>query len=336
VQQNKNRVKSSSTPTPGENKMHPPLLHASPALSQSTSPPLSLRVVTFNIRYAATSRSSNEKPWSTTFRAQQQPSLCRAPYLIAQLNQTSSLENSIPIFGLQEVLHTQLMDIKTGLGPNWAHLGVARDDGATRGEYSPILYRTDLLRVLYNETKWLSPTPDVVSYGWGAGIRRVVTLGVFEQLESGGSEKKKRFLLANTHLDHASAQARTEGIKVVMARIKAVREIWGGEDLGVVLTGDFNSAQGEGAHEFLKDTGELEELFDLANKEGKVKGTNRLTFTGFGSGSASGQGSFIDFIWVGLVRDKKWTVQGYEILGNVVEGVHISDHRAVVGDILLG
>jgi hypothetical protein len=42
--------------------------------------------------------------------------------------------------GFQEVLHNQLHDLEALLGPRFGHVGVGRDDGKTRGEYSPIFY----------------------------------------------------------------------------------------------------------------------------------------------------------------------------------------------------
>ena len=79
---------------------------------------------------------------------------------------------------MQEVLHNQLYDILGSLnnvressfkteagrslpeGPLWSYIGVAREDGRTKGEYSPILYSTQLFNLLHFENTWLSPTPD--------------------------------------------------------------------------------------------------------------------------------------------------------------------------------
>ena len=43
------------------------------------------------------------------------------------------------IFGTQEVLHVQLQDLLHGLH-NYDYIGVARDDGKTKGEYAAIFY----------------------------------------------------------------------------------------------------------------------------------------------------------------------------------------------------
>lgn len=267
---------------------------------------LPLRIITFNIRYAATSLETNEKPWST-----------RKPLLVNQVA-AQAAEASTTIVGLQEVLNNQLSDIKSGLGSQWAHIGVGRDDGATQGEYGPILYRTDVLKVLYSEVKWLSPTPDVVSFGWGAGSRRIVTIGVFEHIATG-----KRFIHANTHLDNVSSQARSEGIKVVVARIQGVQQTWG--TLPVSLTGDFNSAPDGDAYSTLTGLNFVEDLWDLAAHVG----TNQLTYTGFSQTGISR----IDYIWLGPEDNLPYTAQTIEIVGNYVDGVFVSDHRMVVGDV---
>ncbi|KAG4438247.1 hypothetical protein IFR05_006275 [Cadophora sp. M221] len=302
----------------------PTLLLVLPSFTNpSNAASLPLRSITWNIRYATSSPGTNEKPWWNILCpiwADQ----CRMPHVQSLLSTTSSspVTENPTIIGLQEVLSNQLSDVKSGLGTPWAHLGVGRDDGIAAGEFSPILYRTDVFRVLFTETKWLSPTPDVVSSGWGAGSRRVVTIGVFEHIATG-----KRFLAANTHLDNVSATARIEGIKVVVARIEAAQALYG-NSLAVVLTGDFNSEPNGDAYATLKGLGYLTEVWE----SGATRlGTNQLTFTGFTTTGVSR----IDYCWVGPVGEGRVTVQQFEILGNVVGGVIASDHRAVVTDLTI-
>lgn len=282
---------------------------------------LPLRIVSFNIRYAATSLETNEKPWWSLLCGIWSDQ-CREPHLTSFLSEiaTNATTGTPVLFGLQEVLDNQLSDIKNVLGSNWAHIGVGRDDGDDEGEYSPIIYRSDVLAVKYSETKWLSPTPDTVSYGWGAGSRRVVTIGVFEHSATG-----KRFIHANTHLDNVSSEARSEGIKVVVARIKAVQATWG--PLGVTLTGDFNSDPNGDAYQTLVGLNYVEDLWNLAPHIG----TNQLTYTGFTTTGVSR----IDFIWLGPTANGLYTANKIEIVGNVRDSMIISDHRAVVGDVTL-
>ncbi|KAI0003131.1 endonuclease/Exonuclease/phosphatase [Xylariaceae sp. FL0662B] len=283
---------------------------------------LPIRIVSWNIRYAATSLDTNEKPWWDK-HCDSSPSRCRQPHVISQLDSIASEtpEWMPSIFGLQEVLHNQLTDIKDGLGSGWEHIGFGRDDGKKSGEYNPILYRTDVFKLVYSEMKWLSPTPDKVSYGWDAGSRRVVTIGVFEHIATG-----RRFMHANTHLDNVSSEARTKGIKVVVERIQAVQEEYG--PLGVTLTGDFNSEPDEAAYTTLQNTGYLTELW----KSGARRlGPNQLTYTGFSHTGVSR----IDFVWFGPAGDHRYLAQQFEFLDNYVDGVFASDHRAVVADLTL-
>jgi len=62
-----------------------------------------------------------------------------------------------------------LDDLSTLLGPSYAHVGVGRDDGISKGEHSPIFYDSDKFEEVDWDTIWLSPTPHVVaSKGWDA------------------------------------------------------------------------------------------------------------------------------------------------------------------------
>ena len=53
----------------------------------------------------------------------------------------------VDMFGAQEVLHNQLTDLLDRL-PDYGYVGVGREDGKTKGEYSPILYRKDRFSVV--------------------------------------------------------------------------------------------------------------------------------------------------------------------------------------------
>lgn len=244
------------------------------------------------------------------------------PHVQSILSTTVAATSNPSIIGLQEVLSNQLSDVKSGLGSSWAHLGVGRDDGKSSGEFSPILYRSDVFSVLFSETKWLSPTPDVVSFGWDAGSRRIVTLGVFEHIATG-----KSFIAANTHLDNVSGTARSEGIKVVVSRIEAAQAAYGNA-LTVVLTGDFNSDPNGDAYATLRGLGYLTEVWE----SGATRlGDNQLTYTGFTTVGISR----IDYCWIGPIGEGRVTAQQFEILGNVEEGIIASDHRAVATDMTI-
>ena len=291
--------------------------HTTAAVVPRQTSPQDLRAVSFNIRYAAPA-SVYERPWST-----------RGPLVISQLKQattSASGSGSVPIIGLQEVLHQQLLDIKKGLGSNWAHLGTGRDDGKQSGEYVPILYKTDTLKVLASTQKWLSKTPDKPSLWSGAGSRRYVVAAVFEVIGTG-----KRFIAANTHLDNVSQEARVEGVKIALQTIRALQSQWG-SSLGVYLTGDFNSEPGSGdAYGTIDKDRYLDDLYNLATANQRAGPYG--TFSDFDPKAELN--NRIDFIWIGPNAANAWAVRKYEVLSNVVGGVYISDHRAVVGDVTL-
>jgi endonuclease/exonuclease/phosphatase family metal-dependent hydrolase len=288
-----------------------------PTTPSSLAAPQDFRSISFNIRYAAAA-STYERPWSV-----------RGPLVISQLKNSTiaaTASNSIAIIGLQEVLHQQLLDIKSGLGSSWAHLGTGRDDGKQAGEYVPLLYQSSLLKLVSSTQKWLSPTPDVPSFWPGAGSRRYVVVGVFEVIKTG-----RRVIVANSHLDNASQTARVEGIKVALKTIKDVRAQFG-TDLPVVLTGDFNSVPGTGdAYGTTISDGLLSDLRTLATPAQRFGPEG--TFSGFEPGKEPN--NRIDFIWLGPNATSTWAVRRYEVLNNVVGGVYMSDHRAVQGDVTL-
>ena len=79
------------------------------------------------------------------------------------------------VVGLQEALDFQIRELLAAL-PRFASIGVGRVDGATRGEYSAILYRTDRFEPDESGTFWFSDTPDVPgSTSWGNDIVRICT-----------------------------------------------------------------------------------------------------------------------------------------------------------------
>ncbi|KAF2822680.1 endonuclease/exonuclease/phosphatase [Ophiobolus disseminans] len=285
-----------------------------PTAPHSPTTSQDIRSISFNIRYAAPA-SLHERPWSI-----------RGPLVVSQLKNSTAAATStgsIPIIGLQEVLHQQLVDIKAGLGSTWTHLGTGRDDGKQAGEYVPILYQPTILKLVASTQKWLSPTPDVPSFWPGAGSKRYVVVGVFEVIQTG-----RQIVVANTHLDNASQTARIEGIKVALKTVKSMQTQYG-TDLGILLTGDFNSEPGPSdAYGTINSDGLLHDVYSLANASQRFGPYG--TFSGFDPDAEPN--NRIDFVWVG---PGAWRVRKYEVLGNVVRGVYVSDHRAVVGDVSL-
>lgn len=134
--------------------------------------------------------------------------------------------------GGQEVQHHQLVYLKEQL-TGYDHIGVGRDDGKEKGEYSCIFYNKEKFKPVKQGTFWLSQTPDSVSMGWDAVCNRVCTWGLFRAVKG-----KKKVWVFNTHFDHVGKTARVEAAKLILAKMK---ELTAGNNFPVVFMGDLNS-----------------------------------------------------------------------------------------------
>ncbi|MGB1020081.1 MAG: endonuclease/exonuclease/phosphatase family protein [Flavobacteriaceae bacterium] len=175
------------------------------------------------------------------------------------------LKEQPDVFGMQEVTHLQLLD----LIEEWSeydYLGVGREDGMTKGEYSPVFYKTEKYKVLAFDTFWLSETPDTISVGWDAALERICS---YAHLEA--HQNKKRFWIFNTHFDHRGELARAEAVKLLLKTIKQLNVT----NDPVVVTGDFN---------LTPDTspiGEITSLFEDAYTFTKDPKSKQGTYNGF-------------------------------------------------------
>ena len=168
------------------------------------------RIATFNIRWDNPGDVGNL--WKD-----------RAPHVLHLIQ-----FHQIGLFGTQETLVHQLKQINEGLG--FLSIGVGRDDGKEKGEFSPIHYDPKQYSLEDSGTFWLSPTPDTPSKGWDAALNRICTWGRFK------SKEGTRFYVFNIHYDHIGQQAREESSKLVTQKIKEINR----ENLPVVWMGDFN------------------------------------------------------------------------------------------------
>ncbi|MFW5653521.1 MAG: endonuclease/exonuclease/phosphatase family protein [Planctomycetota bacterium] len=223
-----------------------------------------LRVMSFNIRYGTARDGDNAWPHRRD--------------LVTNL----ICENGGDIIGLQEALAFQIAEILQAC-PKYTRIGVGRDDGRDRGEFTAILFdRSKWLPVEF-DTFWLSDTPDVVaSTSWGNSIPRICTWALLEEVrenidtrksgrndslsdetdttatvtataiansspDHGNEESRppRRVLVYNTHFDHRSENARRESAKAIVARAAADRQRLArpGEILPVIITGDFNAGE---------------------------------------------------------------------------------------------
>lgn len=134
------------------------------------------------------------------------------------------------IIGIQEALHFQVHFIDSSF-VNYNFVGVGRDDGKEKGEYSAIFYNKDKFKNLKQDTFWLSETPDKISVGWDAAMERICTYTLLEDKIT-----KQKFWIFNTHFDHIGEQARIESAQLIYNKINAINV----DNFPVILMGDFN------------------------------------------------------------------------------------------------
>ncbi len=209
-------------------------------------------VGTYNIRLKVASDSVNGEVWSK-----------RCQVMCDQLNFMSP-----DIFGTQEVLHPQLVDMLKGLD-GYDFIGVGRDDGKQGGEYAAIFYKKDRLRLLDYGNFWLNETPDRPGLGWDAACIRICTWGKFAGQTATNDEA---FYFFNLHMDHVGVVARREAAKLIVSKIREIAQ-----GAPVIVTGDFNVDQTDEIYSIFTNSGLLKDSFDAA----RLRFAENGTFNGF-------------------------------------------------------
>ena len=216
--------------------------------------------------------------------------------------------------GLQEALRFQLDEVHGAVG-GYGECGVGRDDGKTKGEYSPILFRKDRWKLDRCETRWLSDTPLVPnSTDWGNKISRIVTWARFTEQSSG-----KVVFVFNTHFDHQSQPSREKSGQA-LARLIA-READG---RSIVVMGDLNAGEHNSAVTALKGGSiPLVDTFRVIQPTAQRVGT----FNGFAGRT---DGEKIDYIFVPASA----TVTAAAIDHTNTDSRYPSDHFPVSAEVL--
>ena len=273
-------------------RIGPSASKAEPVSTDST-----LRVMTFNIRY--NNPGDGEHAWP--HRKERVASVIRF--------------HEADLVGVQEALKGQIDDLEALL-PEYAWIGVGRDDGVAAGEFSPIFYRQDRFELLEQATFWLSETPEVPgSKSWDAALTRIVTWGRFRDKTT-----EEMFYLFNTHFDHRGEQARTQSARLLLEKINALAG-----DALVIVTGDFNVVPTTEAYRVM-----VTELEDARHRS--VTPPHGPEETSFGFTVEVGeQGRRIDYIFV----HPDVRVQHYGVLTDHWHGHFPSDHLPVLAEVAL-
>lgn len=249
--------------------------------------------MSFNIRYATESDGVNA--WSQ-----------RKDLAASVFN-----DNDVDIAGLQEALISQINDLQERL-PNYAWVGVGRDDGKEKGEFSPIFYRKDRFTVINSGTFWLSKTPEVVgSKDWDAAITRVASWVRLKEIKSG-----KEIMFVNTHFDHVGETSRQESAKVIAAKMTELAK-----GLPTLLTGDFNTPLGSKGIQTILDL-KVPKLYNTHSITKTPHFGGESSFNGFGSAKPN---PYIDFIFA----TKQFKVEKHGFIQLKQGDVFVSDHWPV-------
>ncbi len=270
---------------------------------RSSASSASVNVMTFNIRY--NNPNDGENAWP------------RRQELVANLVRF----HEIDLLGVQEALKDQMDDLSQLL-PELSWIGVGRDDGRTKGEFSAILFRQTRFTLLQQGTFWLSPTPELPgSIGWDAAITRVCTWGKFRDRNTG-----KIFLLFNTHFDHIGEKARGESAKLILKNLQALAPTE-----PIIVTGDFNANENSVVYQTLTASTNENSNFRLLDTHiiSQLPHYGPLwTFHGFG---AATERPMIDYIFV----NHRVTVRRHGTIAEAIDGRYASDHLPVMTELVL-
>ncbi len=227
---------------------------------------------------------------------------------------TAILFYDVDVLGTQEVLHNQLEDLKQRL-PEYKVVGVGREDGKEKGEYSALWYKKNRFDLLDSGSFWLSETPEISgSKGWDGACERIASWVKLKDKISG-----KKFLALNTHLDHVGVVARREGVSLILDR---VNQLSGG--LPVIVTGDFNSEPESDVIRHVTDPANPEHLTDARLVAPVVYGP-AWSFHDFGKIPYRNR-PLIDYVFVRNGFD----VLRYGVLAETENDSFLSDHAPVL------
>ncbi len=132
--------------------------------------------------------------------------------------------------GIQEGLHAQVEYIADNC-EHYAYVGVGRDDGKMKGEYTALFYNKSRFTLIEHKTFWLSDNPDQISVGWDASMERICTYGHFVDMST-----DLEYHIFNTHFDHRGSLARENSAKLIVSKIKEI----GITGQKIIVMGDLN------------------------------------------------------------------------------------------------
>ncbi len=208
------------------------------------------------------------------------------------------------VFGLQEAHYGWMRYIAGQFKDTYSYVGIGKDDGGIKGEFSPVFYKKDKYEIVNKGDFWLSETPDIPGPGWDAVENRTCAFAVLKDKATG-----EEYAVFNTHLDHVGETAMCEGVKLVAQRTAAFKNI------KTVVMGDFNVTPDSKAYKTMLENG-FTDARTVAENADDIN-----SFHNFGKSS-----KMIDFVFVkNIVKVKQ-----VKTATDRINGKAPSDHYPVV------
>ena len=265
----------------------------SPGVDRAPAP---FRVMSFNIRNSRAQDGANAWPMRT------------------ELLFATIASYGPDLIGFQEVLADQYDALVARL-PQYDFSGVARDDGARKGEWSCVAYRKDRFARVKAGDFWLSETPGVIgSKSWDAALTRLCSWVRLREIGTG-----REYVFANTHFDHKGVIARQESSRVLSRELSEIAR-----GVPAILVGDFNITEDDPAYAVLvrpTAPGALPWI-DAYRAVHPTRQPDESSFHGFKGGT---MGSRIDFIF----HTRHFRATDADIDRTEQNGLWPSDHYAV-------
>ena len=266
-----------------------------PRISAEKQAPCTLRIMSFNIRYAGVNGNS--------------------VYDRITIGESQIFEIMPDSFGLQEATNVWMVALDERLTMyDWVGVNtVAGGDLLKGGSGNPIFYLKSKFKLLDSGYFWLSDTPDVPSIGPDASMERMCTWVKLMDRLTGDV-----YVHVNTHFDHVSEEARVQGALIVN---RFIEENF--SDVPVVFTADMNTTdKGEAYATMTKDLTDTR----LAAKDCVSYGT----FHG-GQDPSLKADYYIDFV---LCSDD-FDVAAYRTVTKGFNNRFTSDHFPIYADLKL-
>ena len=210
------------------------------------------------------------------------------------------------IVGTQETTKSWNDYFKSYFKGTYGMVGCSRNGRtATTGEWNTILYRLDRFELVDSDTFWLSNTPDKASKVESSSLNRICTWALLKDKQTG-----KTILMANTHLDHTSDQARNEQSVILLNQLRAM-----GNKYPLYITGDYNFEPSSEAYKIMNKA-----MLDAHDEALVDTSTTQYTFHSYGNPSKE-----IDFCFY----NEKSLAVSYYIVNDDYNGF-VSDHYGVL------